>query len=300
MREMSTTLQAAIGTTAEYGHNLTAGEAREAKLIDALGPFIPERFSIVSGTATNLAGARSAQQDAMFFDRVAGAPFVRVRDHVVLPIEVVSASVQVKTAVSASDMGDIVDNLVSLKRLLSSEPRPILSLSSNGVAVQTATSKPFAALVALTASKSEPELMYAFAEASRTVEDANDRPDVALVLGRGLIVWAQEQVEGSPQLAVPPAKATHMGWIPAAEDSMLMFYLLLINALASHIQPPYSPGQYMEVAGSAECRQLDWRPARNRVLLTFPWVGERLLQRGSGGQRPASESIASAIRAPGL
>ena len=35
-------------------------------------------------------------------------------------------------------------------------------------------------------------------------------------------------------------------------------------------------------------------------LLTFPWVGEGRIHRGSGGQSPASESIASAISAPGL
>jgi hypothetical protein len=35
-------------------------------------------------------------------------------------------------------------------------------------------------------------------------------------------------------------------------------------------------------------------------LLTFPWVGERPIQRGSDGQSPASDSIARAISAPGL
>ena len=42
------------------------------------------------------------------------------------------------------------------------------------------------------------------------------------------------------------------------------------------------------------------RGKRKEGLLTFPWVGERLVHRGSGGQSPASESIASAMRAPGL
>ena len=37
-----------------------------------------------------------------------------------------------------------------------------------------------------------------------------------------------------------------------------------------------------------------------RGLLTFPWVGEWWVHRGSGGQRSASESIARAIRASGL
>jgi len=35
-------------------------------------------------------------------------------------------------------------------------------------------------------------------------------------------------------------------------------------------------------------------------LLTFPWVGECLVHRGSGGHRPLRLSIASAIRASGL
>ena len=35
-------------------------------------------------------------------------------------------------------------------------------------------------------------------------------------------------------------------------------------------------------------------------LLTFPWVGERRFHRGSGGQSPASDSIANAISALAL
>ena len=35
-------------------------------------------------------------------------------------------------------------------------------------------------------------------------------------------------------------------------------------------------------------------------LLTFPWVGERPIHRGSGGRSPVSESIARAISAPAL
>jgi hypothetical protein len=34
--------------------------------------------------------------------------------------------------------------------------------------------------------------------------------------------------------------------------------------------------------------------------LTFPWIGERSLHRGSGGHKPLGERIASAIRASGL
>jgi len=44
-------------------------------------------------------------------------------------------------------------------------------------------------------------------------------------------------------------------------------------------------------------------PAANLAnvgLLLFPWVGERCVQRGSGGHRPLSESIARAISASGL
>lgn len=90
--------------------------------------------------------------------------------------------------------------------------------------------------------------MYAFAMASQAV-DPQDRVDVVAVLGRGLVVWAREQEDGFPELAVSPTMATHLAWIPAAEDTMLMLYLFLINGLAGHVQPPYSPGQYIEAAG---------------------------------------------------
>ena len=113
--------------------------------------------------------------------------------------------------------------------------------------MEYATSKPFAVAVAYAASKSEPDLMYAFAQANKSL-DPVDRADGVLILGRGLIVWASEP-DGSPQLALPPTEATHMAWIPACEDAMLLLYLFLVNALASHLPPPYSPGAYIEAAG---------------------------------------------------
>lgn len=252
MREISAALRAALESTAAYGHNLTVGEAREAKLADALAPFIPERFGLASGIATNLRGERSAQQDILVFDRIAGAPFVRVREHVVLPVELVSATIQVKTSLAPSGMDGVVANLSSAKRLLSSEPRPVLSIGPDGVASGTVMSKLFACAVAYSAAESELDLMYAFAQANRSIADAHDRADAVLILDRGLIVWASEGFEGPDgprRLAVPPGQATHMAWIPAGEEAMLMLYLYLINALASHIQPGYSPGAYVEASG---------------------------------------------------
>jgi transposase InsO family protein len=38
----------------------------------------------------------------------------------------------------------------------------------------------------------------------------------------------------------------------------------------------------------------------NMGFLTFPWVSKRRFHRGSSGQSPASDSIASAFSAPGL
>lgn len=248
MRELSTTLRASLASTAAFGHALTTGEARETKVAQALRPFLPERFGAVSGTVTAMDGGLSQQQDVLVYDQVAGAPFVRVGDHAVLPIEVVYASLQIKSRLAPNGVAGVVSNLASVKGLFPSEPRPVLNLDAGGVSVGAVRTKPFAAALAYEASKSEPDLMHAFAKESSKLKDSIDRPDALVLLDRGLVLWSREDPEQA--IGVSPEIATHITYVPAKEDALLMMYLLLVNGLARHVAPPYSPGAYLAAAGA--------------------------------------------------
>jgi len=256
MRSVSQRLRSALDTTAAYGHNLTAGQARESTVADALRPFIPDRFGVLDGIATNLKGKKSAQQDILVFDRIAGAPFVHHRDTGVLPVELVSASIQVKTSVSASDMQGVVDNLASLKRLIPNVPRPLLTITPDGVQPVETIAKPMCIGLAYTSRTDGGQLMYAFAEANRELAP-HDRADGLVVVDQGLVLWASGDEDGGtagadPQagaIGVRPEDASRMAWSTTGKDSLLLFYLLLTHHLSTYVQPAYSPGAYISASG---------------------------------------------------
>lgn len=244
MRAISGQLREALATTEAYGHNLTAGEARETVLADALRPFVPERFGLIAGTATNVDGRKSQQMDVMLFDRISGTPFVRHRDVGVLPIELVAGAIQVKTSVAPGDVKGIVDNLASLKRLVpDGAEAPARSPMCVGLAYK---------------SKSDGgALAYAFAEANRDLP-AHHRANALVIVDKGLVVWSQasdqEPKEGTVRetkaYGVDPMDADQMTWAITDKDSLLLYYLMLSHHLAQYSPIDFNVGAYMAAVGA--------------------------------------------------
>src|SRR4051794_37189804 len=127
MRELTTQLHSDLRLTAAVAHNASMGSARERIIRERLGPYLPSQLVTASGIAINAHGGRSEQLDVMILDDTAGKPFVNVGGESVVPVELVHACLQIKTGIAPGNVAGAVDNLASLLRLCSTEPRAYTS-----------------------------------------------------------------------------------------------------------------------------------------------------------------------------
>ncbi len=102
---------------------------------------------------------------------------------------------------------------------------------------------------------------------------------------------------GETARASLPVNVTDPGRLPAPAELRSLPVHALLRALAS-VRPLHEG--VVEAIERHERTRDGALDELNAGLLTFPWVGERSLHRGSDGQRSASESIARAISASGL
>lgn len=250
LRELSKGMAEALRSSASFGHNLTKGEVREQHLAEKLRPFIPTRFDMASGEATNVAGDVSLQQDVMIYDAARRAPFVRVGHHAILPIEGVFASIQVKTSVSPSSIGGCVENLQSLKKIA---PNTLDRAGGHpgGIVVSEFPVKPLTAIVAYEASGDADELQEAFFLGNEKVPDPTDRVDALVVPGRFSMVLASMNGE-KVSLGTPSAVATHLHRLDASDDAFLVFYAILSEWLATYVPPVGGLIEYAEAMGARD------------------------------------------------
>lgn len=123
MGELSSALANAVGATSLIQHRLLKGEFRERRVIAGLRPFIPRRYEMSSGVIVNAGGHFSRQQDIILSDSLLAPPFLAAGELGVHPIEAVAAVIEVKSVATAQAMREAVENIASVKRLASDEPR---------------------------------------------------------------------------------------------------------------------------------------------------------------------------------
>jgi hypothetical protein len=102
MQRISKDLRTSLEETGAINHALTRGEIREKEIIDALRPHIPKRFEMGTGVVVNAGGEQSKQQDVIISDALAGTPFLGKGDIGVYPVEIVFATLQVRSRISVS------------------------------------------------------------------------------------------------------------------------------------------------------------------------------------------------------
>lgn len=78
---------------------------------------LPKRFAITKGFAINHTSARSKEQDIIVYDSQYGAPFAKTENTDYLPIELITASIEVKSNLNLSELRKSILNCVSLKKL---------------------------------------------------------------------------------------------------------------------------------------------------------------------------------------
>jgi hypothetical protein len=243
MERLARGLRDSLEATGAIEHALTRGEIRETEVIDGLRPHLPARFRLATGEVVNADGARSRQQDVIVSDGLVGTPFLARGGIGVFPVEIVYATLQVKSRISVSTVADAIENVSSVKRLVANDPRPITRLGPRGLGSGETLAKPFGGIVAF-ASESKPEaLTEAYVEANEQISVQEDRSNALVVFDELALVWATQNESGVSILQPTPSNATLLALIQS--EALLFFYLTLRYALSLYDPPPLNLFAYV-------------------------------------------------------
>jgi hypothetical protein len=164
--ELSSALTRAVGASNPISHNLLKGEFRERRVISGLRPFIPRRYEMRSGIVVNTEGIFSRQQDIILSDSMGSPPFLAAGELGVHPIEIVNAVIEVKSVATKQAIRDAVANVVSVKRLLSDEPREHISVRAGRMRFGPDHDKPFGGILFLEGNISNDAIVETYMDAT--------------------------------------------------------------------------------------------------------------------------------------
>lgn len=89
-------------------HRLSAGENREDLVEKFLAEHLPQRFGVSSGMAISHNGAFSNQADLLVVDALNNSPLYGASKNKLWPVEAVYALVEIKTALSPTELKDAI------------------------------------------------------------------------------------------------------------------------------------------------------------------------------------------------
>ncbi len=98
-------------------HPRHIGDHLEDGIKKVFEKMLPKRFEVTKGFAINHLSARSKEQDIIIYDSQSGAPFAKTENTDYLPIELVTASIEIKSNLNLSELRKSILNCVSLKKL---------------------------------------------------------------------------------------------------------------------------------------------------------------------------------------
>lgn len=104
-------------SAAGFAHKGNRGDSRELALRESLQRWLPDRFGIASGEVIDAIGARSGQIDILIWDQAKNSPLLRNDGLVVLPVEAVLATVEVKSLLDDDAVEMVAGSVRKLREL---------------------------------------------------------------------------------------------------------------------------------------------------------------------------------------
>lgn len=245
MRALSATLSASLGRTGVVAHRLTKGELREEELREAFRPHFPRRFELTSGVIVNLTGAESLQQDLILADSATVPPLIASGSLTVQPIEAVVASIEVKSRATSETVRDGVLKALSVAALVPSTPRGFTQHDGASIGFGETTAKPFGGIIAFESSASRDTVVSAFADAHPR-DRPTDKCNALVIPGQFCLCWAGADGGLAP---LAGAESPRIAVIDAGEDSLLVFYVTLMQAIRDFRPLTLSMVDYFQAAG---------------------------------------------------
>ncbi len=235
----------------EYSQHMPSkGDVCEAAVRKYLSETLGTRYAIASGQIFDSTAATSKQQDVIIFDdywsvrltpRDSGEP-------IILPVEMVYATIEVKKTLSSTDLHKAINNIRSFKSLKRETTGPEYVTSNKSIIGLGASSKKpvrnsyFSTIFAFTAGRS---MNAVIEQLKREVSDipVEEWPDVVVVHNEGIILPYCTTCNASGATHI--SEITRDGHIPTyfldelvGSYSLLGFHLLLIQHLHYTILKP--------------------------------------------------------------
>jgi hypothetical protein len=195
----------------------------------------------------NGAGEQSDPQDIIIVDTSAGPSLYEAGDggQRIVPVETVVGVIQVKSRATSAEIASALANVASAKRLLSTAERfghPTGNAYRPGPFITAATF--FGGVVCLSRpGTSDEALMETFVRRCQA-GPRRERTDALLVVDHFCVVWGNPSNGPGVQLAFRAEEAEGPLAFLTDRDSVLPFYLCLIEHLSHWITPPIDWVQY--------------------------------------------------------
>lgn len=219
--------------TKMISHPVVKGTARENALQTYLRPHIPDKFEISEGIIVDSHDHQSCQVDMIIHDKIATPYLLDTNMKKVIPIESVYAIIEVKSTLTKDELRKCIYNIQSVR-----------SLTKNTLTGQTS---PTLGFVFAYDSDSSLETIYSnFHELTKSIP-LEQQISAICVLNKGLILSAL--TENLSTIILNPSKETTFAMYNNSDNALLMFYLLLFQALNTIIIYPPNMMAYANSTG---------------------------------------------------
>lgn len=209
--------------TSRINHNGEKGTARENVLQNYLRNYIPDKYNFSKGTIIDCNDNQSRQVDIIIHDKYTTPCLIDMDSTKVIPVESVYAVIEVKSTLTKEELRKSIENINSVKQL---KKNTIVGVSY-----------PTAGLVFAYDSDASLDSIYKnVVELSAGIEPEN-RVSCVCVLNKGIIILADKH--GLNKVSLLPNVETVYAMMKNEEDSLLLFYLILIQLLTQiQVYPP--------------------------------------------------------------
>ena len=115
--DISKKLKDAKTQSANISHPRHLGDYLEETISKIISDILPSRFQITKGFAVNRFSAKSKEQDILIYDSNLGGAICKTDNTSFVPIDFVTASIEVKSNLNLSELRKSLLNCVSIKKL---------------------------------------------------------------------------------------------------------------------------------------------------------------------------------------
>lgn len=225
--------------TSSVEHNLLKGTMREDSLKEALRDIIPIKYEFGSGILVDAKGTQSKQQDFILYDAFSSPAFLRKQKDLVLPIESVYATIEVKSTLTNAELEKAVKNFQSAMELEKNTIKSFLPITGNNSIMGL--------VFAYTSNTSLDSLTNKLVELNSEIA-IRHRIGCVCVLDKGNIVNVQRDDLGILH-TLPSEKTTLQIKENTLEQNLYLFYLLLQSHLNHALNLPPDLWKYAKTSG---------------------------------------------------